>query len=144
MKIDYTSGTIITGKKFEFYSMISLADNPITDVLPLPFGKEVIESYEIMLNRLNKMIQYIVINKLDCIKRGVAGIIPEIKADSEISPEDISVINKIRDGFMDSHPEMEFPNPIEELSFKPLLGKMEWYTHLDENIFMWKNFPSDQ
>lgn len=134
-----SDGSIRTGKKFDSYSMVYYGKNPQTEVIPIPYSNDVIDSYKVLIIRLQEIIIHVINNKLECIKRQVAGIIPQQigKSTNTFTSEEINLINTAREEFNALHINKAHADLNLPLKFEPILDKMVWYTHLDENMSDW-------
>jgi len=61
-------------KNFDFISIISVNTHPFQEVKMIPYSKEVLEGYHIIINTLQTLLQDIVENRKVCIQRETSGI----------------------------------------------------------------------
>jgi hypothetical protein len=117
--------------KFESFNAVIVGDNPLKDVVPIPYSKEVMESYEILIGGLQKMIKDIVSNRIGCIQRRIDGVIPDLIYNVETITIDKTVMDKSIASFYEANP----PVPITtHLNFNVELAKesVAWYQNLDK------------
>ena len=63
-------------KKFETFNAVIVGNDPLKDLIMIPFSEKVKESSQILIHGLQKIITEIVSNRISCILRRVPGIIP--------------------------------------------------------------------
>lgn len=122
-----------TNKKFEFYSIVYDGQNPLNDVVLLPYSERVQISYKALLIALQGLLQDIVSSKVMCIERKVEGIIPSVDYSSPVvlSEDEKLMLPAIYRKFNEMHPIhmrnylFQFPMNI------PSRQDVEWYVELE-------------
>lgn len=68
-------------RDFEFVSMIPFGPNPLSDIVPIPFSKQALDGYHIIIRGLQLILGDIVQNRIICIQRNIDGLIPDRRYD---------------------------------------------------------------
>jgi hypothetical protein len=117
---------------FEFCNMVSTGRDPFKDVIPIPYSKQVLEGYEIMIHGLQLILKNMVENRITCIQRDLNGLIPYQRYDlTNLSPEEVTSMNKIVDDFYGMNPSKEI---VISYNYNLTIKKEEipWYLNLRE------------
>jgi hypothetical protein len=85
---------------FEFCNMVSDGPHPLRDVIPIPYSKEALESYRIVIHGIYLVVKDMVKNRIICIQRNLKGLIPDqIYNLTSLSSEEVRLMNKIVNDF---------------------------------------------
>lgn len=117
---------------FEFCNMVSVGRDPFENVLPVPYSKQVLEGYEIIIHGLQHILKDMLENRIICIQRNLNGLIPNQIYDlSNMSSEEVSSMKKIVDDFYAKNPPREIAISY---NYNLSINKEEihWYLNLRE------------
>jgi hypothetical protein len=123
--------------KFDFYSMVYTGKDPLRDVIPLPYSKQVIDSYQSFISKLEGLLRDIVFTKIECIERKVDGIVPSVAyylKPNVLLKEEVERLPAIRHKFNKEHPihMKNNNNNLFELKMADLTPEqLQWYVELD-------------
>jgi hypothetical protein len=112
--------------------MVSNGPDPFKDVLPIPYSKQVLEGYEILIGGLQLILKGMIQNRIICIQRNLNGLVPNQRYDlSNLSSEEVSSMKKIVDDFYAMNPAKEIAISYNyNLSIKK--EEIPWYLNLRE------------
>jgi hypothetical protein len=117
---------------FEFCNIVSNGSNPFRDVLLIPYSRQALEGYQIIINGLHFILKDMIENRIICIQRGLAGLIPTRRYDlSNLSPEEVSSMKKIVDDFYAINPPTEIAIS-HNYNLTIAKEKILWYLNLRE------------
>jgi hypothetical protein len=117
---------------FEFCNIVPSGRDPFKDIIPIPYSKQVLVGYEIIIHGLQNILKDIVENRIICIQRNLNGLIPKQRYDlSNISSEEVSSMKKIVDDFYAKNPPREIAISY---NYNLNINKEEiaWYLNLRE------------
>lgn len=115
---------------FDSVNIVSAGEDPLKDVIPIPFSKEVLEGYRIIIHGIQNLLKDIVNNRIECIIRNIPTIIPKNRYNlTVISKDEV----KIMEDELDKHNSL---HPIESININVVNEKeikkesLEWYLQL--------------
>ncbi len=116
-------------KKFETFNAVIMRNDPLKDLIMIPFSEKVKESYQILIHGLQKIINEIVSNRISCIQRRVPGIIPLLRYNVTL-PIDKGVVEEGIANFYETHPAIPI---ITDLKLSADLKKesIEFYDNIE-------------
>ena len=116
--------------KFDMSNTVPIGPNPLVDVIPIPYSKQALESYHIIIHALQNILSDIVGNRIICIQRNLTAIIPGQRYDlTALSQDESQLMKKIKNNFYASNP----PGKIEIIDTYNADVKKEkilWYVNL--------------
>ncbi len=132
-------GLPVNSKEFNFFSgydstmLVSKGKNPLEDVIPIPFSKQVLEGYKIIIGWIQTILTSMIKNRIECIERGVNGVIPyESYSIDRFTKEEQTKLKKKINEFQKKNPEKTIP----KLNIKTQVDKkdIQWYLDLPKFI----------
>lgn len=97
----------------ETYSIAYIEKSePFLNPRVIPFSNDVLESYRVLCKDMDALLNELVSNKIQCLERGIQGVIPFNEFDNTIfSPEEHIVWQKYITEFYESHERKYFLDP---------------------------------
>jgi len=93
---------------FEFFNLVPIGPDPFIDVIPIPYSKQVLDGYWIIINGLQNILKAIAENRIICIQRNLNGLIPNQRFDlSALSSQEADSMEKIVSDFYALNPPKE-------------------------------------
>ncbi|MGH9925881.1 MAG: hypothetical protein ACREAS_11230 [Nitrososphaera sp.] len=138
--LDYRSDISFTRTEFDFYSMVYTGKDPLSDVIPLPYSDQVINSYKILISSLRVLLEDLVSAKIECIERKVDGIVPTLdySKPNVLSKEEVKRLLAIGRRFNKEHP-IHMKNYLHEIKMTYLKQEqLQWYIELDKLMLVEK------
>ncbi len=128
-----------TSRRFDLYSLVFTADNPFIDIIPIPFSKDVIDSYRILLPALQYLVYDVIENKMECIYRGTDGVVPyhNYSPPNTFTPGENQEIMYALSDFHYLNP-YRARLPFVDLLIRPKRNQVQWYVDLENNMKKWK------
>jgi hypothetical protein len=115
---------------FDFSNLVPVGPNAIMDIIPIPYSKQVLDGYHIIIHGLQKVLGDMVENRIVCIQRNLNGLIPKQRYDlTALSSEEADLMTQIIDNFYALNPPKEI---IISDSSNPTVKreKIRWYLNL--------------
>ncbi|MDE1765834.1 MAG: hypothetical protein KGI27_06110 [Thaumarchaeota archaeon] len=138
IRLGAKSADPFANKKFDSYAMIYVGSDPFTNVLPLPYSEEVIQSYDIMIKILQQFLNDVIVNKMTMIQRRCDGIIPlESYKQYMLTEKEKSDLSKAIEKFYESNP-MRMYQQHHRFNTNIKKDDLKWYFDLDE-FLQWFN-----
>ena len=117
---------------FEFCNMISVGIHPFSDIIPIPYSKEALDSYTIIIHGLQCILNDMVENRIICIQRKLTGLIPKQRYDiTSLSSDEATSMKQIVEDFYAKHPAKQITISTNyNLNIKE--EKIPWYLNIHE------------
>lgn len=119
--------------RYDSTMLVSKGKNPLEDVIPIPFSKQVLEGYKIIIDGIQTILSSMIKNRIECIERGISGVIPyESYSIDQFTKEEQTRLKKKIKEFQKRYPEKIIP----KLNIKTKVDKkdIQWYLDLPKFI----------
>ena len=127
--------------KSDFYTSILVGDNIMKDFTLLPFSEEIIESYKILINGIQLLLDSVVRDRIQCIQRKVDGVIPLKFANINLSESKKydNILLDVNRKFNSIYPKKFLDIYFNFENNSEYAKQMTWYTNLQKNKQKWKD-----
>ena len=124
-------------KEYVSYSFVAVGitsrENIAEELVPIPYSKKAIQSYEIITSEILSFLGIISSFKTICIERKVSGIIPNIinTFGVKLTEEENQVLKQVWENFETKHP---FDSKKSTFGIATKSEILKWYTEIDKSL----------
>ena len=130
--IKFDKPFLSSSNAFDSYAMVSIGNDPLVDILPLPYSNNVIKSYSKLISILQFLLLDIIQNKIAIIIRRINGILPlETYGELTLTDKEQKNLQLAIKQFYQNNPVRSYDNHFQ---FKAIAQtqKLKWYLELDD------------
>lgn len=113
---------------FDTYSVVSEGEDPMHAIRIIPFSNAVLRRYELLIEKIQKVLLEMITNRITCIQRQIDRVFPKSYIEEEVPPERAEQIDKQIQTYNDNHPAIFVPHQIDyDIGDIDLTKNMKWY-----------------
>jgi len=121
---------------FLSFSMVSVGADPKRDILPIPYSKDVMKGYDLVIGGIQGILMDMTTNRMACIERGISKLVPtEYYGELQLTKNQEDILKQITEQFYDKHPASHAPKQLNyesNVKMKDLQWYLELQSFLDE------------
>jgi hypothetical protein len=111
---------------------LSIGTHPFRDVVPIPYSKQALDSYYIIIHGLRQILKDMVNNRIICIQRNLTGLIPNERYNlSNLSSQEAHSMKKMVENFYAINPAQRI-TISSNYSLTLKREKTAWYLNIRE------------
>jgi len=113
---------------FDSCSVVSVGDNPLQDIAVIPCSSNVLQRYQALIEKIQRILIEIIDNRFTAIQREIPRIFPNRPLEGLLSPDEIAVIENERLKFFEAHPvKFNLPHLEVNAGLPDIEQRIRWY-----------------
>jgi hypothetical protein len=98
------------------------------DIHLIPYSSKVLERYKSLVIKLKDILDEMIKNRMECIKRKIDRVFPKNYPEDSITSEEVRAIQSEIDRLNRTYPATEIPNPLNyNVDMTDIKDKIPWY-----------------
>ena len=113
---------------FDTFSIVSEREDPMLDVRVIPFSNEILKRYEVLIEKIQKILLEMIDNRIRCIQREIKCVFFKSYNNDEVSHEDAEQIDEQILAYYNNHPPTFVPKEVNyDIGHVDNKKDLKWY-----------------